>query len=91
MLRRVGRALGTLVCQSTSDWPEIFSIDFEDHRFDAEGCRDLLTACLRALQASDAQHMTFFEKEAAALPILKELGFARVGEYHAYRMNVEEE
>lgn len=41
---------------------------------------------LERLKASGIQYMTFFEEEAAALPILKELDFTRVGEYRAYRM-----
>lgn len=82
--RRNGRVLGALSCQ-TGDWPEIFSVDLAEKRFDAEVYRDLLAACLRDAWASGAKHLTYFEEQAEALPILEALGFIRVGRYMAYR------
>lgn len=84
MLRRGGRMVGALLC-SNDDWPEIFSIDFENHQFDPDVYRPLLCACLNDLKASAAQHMTYFTEEEKELPILAELGFLRVGGYRAYR------
>lgn len=84
MLRRDGCMVGALLC-SNDDWPEIFSVDFENHRFDPDVYCPLLCACLNDLKASGAQHMTYFTEEAQELPILAELGFLRVGGYRAYR------
>ncbi len=47
--------------------------------------RALMTACLNDLKRDGSHHMTFFAEEEAALPILTELGFRRVGAYRAYR------
>lgn len=85
--RENGRAVGALVC-TAGEWPEIFSIDFENHQFNPYVYRRLMTACLNDLKSAGASHMTYFEEEDRALPILAELGFVQVGGYRAYRKNL---
>lgn len=81
---RDGRAVAALSCQS-GGWPEIFSVDFVEGRFDPEAYRGLLAACLWETWAAGAAHLTFFEDREEALPILAELGFAQVGRYVLFR------
>lgn len=87
LLRENGQAVGALVA-TAGGWPEIFSVDFENHRFAPDVYRRLMTACLNDLKAAGASHMTYFEEEEQALPILTELGFVQVGGYRAYRKSL---
>lgn len=84
LFRRDGRAVGALSCQM-GGWPEIFSVDFAEGRFDLEAYRALLAACLRDVWAEGGAYLTYFEEREEALPILKALGFTQVGRYASYR------
>lgn len=90
IFRRNGRAEGALVCRAR-DWPEVFSVDFDGGAFRPEIYRSLMTACLNDVHAAGHHHMTYFEEEAQALPILAALGFTRVGDYLAYRKELKED
>lgn len=72
------RAGGVLLC-GLGDWPEIFGVEFENDVFCQEGCRALMIACLNDLHAAGYTHLSYFEEEEQALPILTALGFERVG------------
>ena len=82
--REDGRAVAALVC-SADEWPEIFAVFFEDDAFRAGIYHSLMTACLNDLLARGCVHMTYFEEDEQALPVLTNLGFRRVGRYAAYR------
>lgn len=82
--REHGKAVAALMCQG-GDWPEIFAIFFEDDVFRAEIYRSLMAACLNDLHNQSCIHMTYFEDDERALPVLSELGFRQVGRYMAYR------
>ena len=84
LYRQSGRAVGELVCRA-GDWPEIFAISFEGGTFNRQTYRALMIACLNDIHAAGHEHMTYFEEDEWALPILAELGFTRVGGYLAYR------
>jgi len=85
LYRREGCAVGTLCCRVQGDWPEVFSAAWEGDAFQPEVYRGLMAACLRDVKAAGCAHMTYFEEEEQALPILAELGFQRVGRYLGYR------
>ncbi|MBQ8556773.1 MAG: hypothetical protein IJ438_13020 [Clostridia bacterium] len=86
-----GRAVGVLCCMLDDGWPEIFGIEFENDAFRPEAYCALMAACLRDAQADGCPHMTYFEEEEQALPLLAELGFTQVGRYLAYRKELKEE
>lgn len=88
LYREVGRATGALVCRMDG-WPEVFAV-FMEGGFSAPAYRSLMTACLNDLHAAQCHHMTYFEEDEDALPILGALGFTRVGRYLAYRKVLEE-
>lgn len=90
LYRQDDRAVGVLCCM-VGDWPEVFAIEFTDDVFLPEAYRSLMAACLNDVHASGSTHMTYFEEEEHALPILAELGFRRVGRYLAYRKELKEE
>ena len=70
-------------------WPEVFAV-FMEGGFSPAAYHSLMTACLNDLHAANCQHMTYFEEDEGALPILDVLGFVRVGRYLAYRKVLEE-
>lgn len=86
-----GRAAGCLCCMKDEGWPEIFAIEFENGCFSPEMYRALMAACLRDAKADGCPHLTWFEEDEQALPILAELGFCRVGTYLCYRKELKEE
>ena len=88
--RRQGEAVAALVCKDV-DWPEVFSVDFGGGDFLPESYRCLMAACLNDLHAGGRHHMTYFEEDECALPILASLGFERVGRYLGYRKELKEE
>lgn len=88
--RRQGEAVAALVCRA-GDWPEVFSVDFGGGAFLPDSYRALMTACLNDAHSAGHTHMSYFEEEEDALPILAELGFHRVGRYLAYRKELKEE
>ena len=88
--REAGESVAALVCRA-GEWPEVFSVDFGGKAFRPESYRRLMTACLNDIHADGRSHMTYFEEEEQALPILAELGFDRVGRYAAYRKELKEE
>lgn len=79
------RPVGALCCRVRDDWPEVFSIDWGEGSFQLDIYRGLMAACLRDVKAAGSAHMTYFEEEEQALPILASLGFTRVGRYLGYR------
>lgn len=85
LYRLDGRPAGALCCRVQDDWPEVFSVAWEGDVFRTEIYHDLMAACLWDVKASGSDHMTYFEEEEQALPILAELGFVRVGQYLGYR------
>jgi len=85
LYRRDHRPEGALCCRIMDDWPEVFSIDWEGGAFQPEIYRDLMAVCLRDVKDAGCAHMTYFEEEEQALPILAALGFTRVGHYLGYR------
>ncbi len=85
LYRRGDRSEGALCCRIMDDWPEVFSIDWKGGAFQPDIYRDLMSACLRDVKAAGCTHMTYFEEEEQALPILAALGFKRVGRYLGYR------
>ena len=85
LYRLDGRPAGALCCRVQDDWPEVFSVAWEGDVFRTEIYHDLMAACLWDVKASGSDHMTYFEEEEQALPILAELGFTRVGQYLGYR------
>ena len=88
--RKNGVAVAALVCRA-EDWPEVFSVEFDGEAFRADSYRAMMAACLHDLRAAGYRHMTYFEEEECALPILAELGFQQVGKYLAYRKELKEE
>lgn len=88
--RENGEAVASLTCRA-GDWPEVFSVDFGGGAFRADSYRAMLAACLNDIHAAGYPHMSYFEEEECALPVLKELGFRRVGRYLAYRKELKEE
>lgn len=85
LYRRDGRPVGALCCKVEDDWPEVFSVSWEGDEFQPEIYRGLMAACLRDVKAAGSVHMTYFEAEEQALPVLASLGFQRVGRYLGYR------
>lgn len=81
------RAVGALCCMMDGDWPEIFSIDFENNVFRPEVYRGLLTACLNESKAH-CRFLSWFDGTEAAQPILLELGFRRVDRYLCYHKQI---
>lgn len=88
--RQLGAAVAALVCRA-GDWPEVFSVDFGGGDFLPKSYQAMLAACLNDIHLAGHPHMTYFEEEERALPILAELGFAQVGRYLAYRKELKEE
>ncbi len=88
--RQQGAAVAALVCRA-GDWPEVFSVDFGGGEFLPESYRAMMAACLNDIHLAGHTHMSYFEEEEHALPILAELGFERVGRYLAYRRELKEE
>ena len=88
--RENGAAVAALVCRA-GDWPEVFSVDFGGGEFLPESYRCLMAACLNDLHAAGCTHMSYFEEDECALPILASLGFERVGWYLGYRKELKEE
>lgn len=91
LYRRGGRPVGALCCKVEDDWPEVFSVAWEGDAFQPDIYRDLMAACLRDVKSSGSIHMTYFEEEEQALPVLAELGFTRVGRYLGYRRELKGE
>lgn len=91
LYRRDDRPAGALCCRVQDDWPEVFSVAWEGDAFQPEIYCDLMAACLWDVKASGSDHMTYFEEEEQALPILAELGFTRVGQYLGYRRELKGE
>lgn len=83
-------AVAALVCRA-GDWPEVFSVDFGGRDFRPESYRAMMIACLNDIHGAGCTHMSYFEEEEHALPILEELGFQRVGRYLGYRMELKED
>lgn len=88
--RQERQAVAALVCRR-GEWPEIFSVDFGGEAFRPESYRVLMAACLNDIHGEGHKHMTYFEEEEQALPVLEELGFCRVGKYKCYRKELKEE
>lgn len=88
--RQQGAAMAALVCR-TGDWPEVFSVDFSGGDFLPQSYQAMMVACLNDIHLAGHTHMTYFEEEERALPILTKLGFRRVGRYLAYRKELKEE
>lgn len=88
--RENGAAVAALVCRA-GDWPEVFSVDFGGGDFRPESYRAMMIACLNDIHGAGHNHMSYFEEEECALPILEELGFQRVGRYLGYRKELKEE
>lgn len=88
--RENGAAVAALVCRA-GDWPEVFSVDFGGGEFLPESYRCLMATCLNDLHAAGCTHMSCFEEDECALPILASLGFERVGWYLGYRKELKEE
>ena len=88
--RENGEAVAALVCR-VEEWPEIFSVDFADGDFQPGSYRAMMAACLNDLSTAGCRYMTYFEEDECALPMMAELGFARVGRYLAYRKVLKEE
>lgn len=88
--RQQGAAVAALVCRA-GDWPEVFSVDFGGGDFLPESYRAMMIACLNDIHGAGYTHMSYFEEEENALPILEELGFQRVGRYLGYRKELKEE
>lgn len=91
LCRREARAVGVLCAMQDGDCPEVFAIEFEDDVFSAETYRSLMEACLWNAKAAGCNHMTYFEEDEQALPVLAALGFSRVGRYICYRRELKEE